>query len=115
MSDFTKTLIVDPDITLNGTYPTPPYFNTIKQAADELISSGSGGTIIVEQGTYEIDGTTGKETVEIPSNVTIIGRGNVMIEVTADVSAFKNADQTNGNEHIRIEGFNKTSRMLLVK
>ncbi len=97
MGNFTKTVIVAPD-------NPDPNLQTINQGIAALL--GYGGVVIAEQGTYEIDGvTTGKETIEVPSNVTIIGRGNAVIEVTGNYSAFKNADQTNGNERIQIEGF----------
>jgi hypothetical protein len=107
MSDFTRTLIVDCDLI----DPTPPFFNNIHDAAWALNPAnnddrwGIGGTIIVERGTYEIDGTSGKETVSVPSNVSIISHGATIQVTASNVSAFTNADQTNGNERIRISGF----------
>ena len=87
MSNFTKTLIVD--ATLQNPQPQPPFFNNIHSAANYL--SGTGGTIIVEAGTYEINGDSGKETVLVPSNTTIIGRGSVVVKVTnPNVTAFQN-------------------------
>jgi len=62
----------------------------------------SGGVIIVEAGTYNIGSS---DTINVYDNTTIIGRGNAVIEVAADVSAFKNANLTNGNERITISGF----------
>ena len=59
MSQFTKTLIVDVDG--GGDY------RTIREAAADAGMINYGGTIIVEQGEYIIDGTTNngdKRTVE---------------------------------------------------
>jgi len=79
MSEFTKTVIVDPN------HPDPD-FRTIKQGIDEL--GGSGGVVIAEQGTYTLDDSDpNHSTISVHSNVTIIGRGNAIIEVTASVPA----------------------------
>lgn len=89
MADFTKTIIVDPN-------NPDPDFRTIKQGVTALGSSG--GVVIAEQGTYTINSSN--NTVSVPSNVTIIGRGNAVIQVTnKSISAFKNADES--NERIR--------------
>lgn len=94
MGEFTKTVIVDPD------NPDPDY-RTINQGINAL--NGNGGTIIAEQGTYAINSAS--DTINVPSDVTIIGHDNAMIEVTGNVAAFKNADQVSGNERITISGF----------
>ncbi len=105
MSEFTKTLIVDS--TLQN--PQYPYYRTIKEAADRLNGTyvypnppvpAIPGTIIVESGTYIIDGNNTQQygdrrTVEISSNVTLIGRGNAVILLRGDsngnnISAIKN-------------------------
>ena len=108
MSVFTKTLIVDGSL-IN---PNPPYFNAIKAATQYFIDHQVGGTIIVEQGIYDFDeaddfeglNVNTKTTVYIPSNVSIIGNGNVVIRITrSDISAFKNANTSNTN--IKISGF----------
>jgi parallel beta-helix repeat protein len=100
MSDFSKTLIVD--ISLPANDPPNKMYKYLCDAASAL--SSSGGTIIVEQGIYEIDGiSTGKYTVSAPSNVSIISHG-ATIEVTGNVPAFTNADAS--NERIVIDGFN---------
>jgi hypothetical protein len=106
MSAFTKTKIVDIDGGGN--------FTTIREATDFFINQNIGGTIIVEAGEYEINGTidngVDKRTVLIPSNVTLIGRGNVVVKVTrpgtqqSQIYAFINSD-SNGNENIIISGF----------
>ena len=44
-AEFTKTLIVDCDLSS----PTPPYYNNIKDAVNDL--SSLGGVVIVEEGT----------------------------------------------------------------
>ena len=95
MSSFTKTLIVDSDPN-----STPDYY-TIKEAAAYLNSLDAGGTIIVEQGTYNLDDIGNQKTIPVPSNVTIIGRGNAIIKVQANISAFTAI----GKERISISGF----------
>jgi hypothetical protein len=104
MSSFTKTIIVDRTA---SSYP-----HTIREGVDQL--PAQGGVVIVEAGEYEIDGTNStedKRSVSIPSNVTLIGRGNVVVKVTQPgtevnpIHAFTNADQTNGNTNITITGF----------
>ena len=105
VSDFTKTIIIDGDET---EIPGERYQTIQAAIADSQHNelSTNGGVIIVEQGTYTIDNSDPNHgTINVPSNVTIIGRGNAVIEVTSDVSAFKNADQTNGNDRITISGF----------
>jgi hypothetical protein len=109
MSEFSKTLIVD------STLPSSqhPYYKTIKEAANFLINSPNAsipGTIIVESGTYifneDDDANYYNTTVHVPSNVTIIGRGNAVISLqNPHISAFVNADQANGNTNITISGF----------
>jgi len=89
---ITKTVIVD----LPGGSAA---YHTIKDGVNAFTN---GGVVVVEEGTYDI-GTS--DIVSVPSNVTIIGRGNAIIEVTARVSAFVNADQSNGNDSITISGF----------
>ena len=110
MSEFTKTLIVDSSLQ----NPVYPYYNSIKKAAQYFINHVPpiGGVIIVERGTYTFDeeddyptNNNWRTTVYIPSNVTIIGRGNAVIEVNNNVPVFKNADQSGGNERITISGF----------
>ncbi len=102
MSLFSKTVIVDSDhIEEQG-----KYYQTIEKAAKYFRDNEIGGVIIVESGTYIIDGTGYKTTVLIPKNVTIIGRGNVIVKVTDENQiAFRNADWVNGNERITISGF----------
>ena len=106
MSSFTKTKIVDCD---GG-----GDFSTIREATDYFINNNIGGVIYVESGVYEIDGTNingDKRTVIVPSNTTIIGRGNVEVRVTQPgteeepIQAFTNSDWQDGNERITISGF----------
>lgn len=98
MSQYTKTIIVDPS--------RPP--STI--GAGIVALGVSGGTVIVEAGTYDIGGS-GEPPVSIPSNVTLIGRGNVVVRVTQPgtdpnwVHAFTNSDHTGGNTNIVLSGF----------
>ncbi len=97
MSAFTETLIVD----LDG---GAGVYTSIAAAIADLPTSG--GTIIVEAGTYTI--ASSSDTVKVPSNVTIIGRGGVTINVTAEVYAFTNSNfaKTDGtNTNIVISGF----------
>jgi hypothetical protein len=63
MSAFTKTLIVDCD---------GSGYTSIRPALEALNSSG-GGTIIVEQGEYEIYDSD--DNLTVPSNTTLIGPG----------------------------------------
>jgi hypothetical protein len=99
MGSFTKTIIVDR--TASG-YP-----HTIREGVDLL--PAQGGVVYVESGEYEIDGTSNgedKQTVDIPSNVTLIGNGNVVVNVKANIPAFRNKDyQSGGNSNITISGF----------
>jgi hypothetical protein len=101
MSTFTKTKIVDADG--GGDY------TSIREATKYFIDNNIGGIVYVESGLYEIDGTNNgvdKRRIEIPSNVTLIGHGNVVIKVTApDQSAFMNYNQETGNDRITITGF----------
>jgi parallel beta-helix repeat protein len=101
MSSFTKTLIVDGDLS----NPQPPYFKTIYEAAKYFKDNSTGGTIIVESGTYDIDNTGNQITVQIPNNTTIIGSGNVVVNVMTNITAFRNSDFDGGNENITISGF----------
>ena len=66
--------------------------------------SSSGGLVIVEAGSYTIDGSTNLS-ITVPSDVTLIGKGKVVLNVTARVPAIINADQVNGNTRIVISGF----------
>lgn len=100
MSEFQKTIIVD----LDHAEEKYHYRQTIKAAVVDLGSDG--GVVIVERGTYTLNGTGNQTTVEIPSNTTIIGRGDVTINVTSpDISVFTNTEPTNGNSRINISGF----------
>ena len=82
MGEFTKTIIVD----LDHDEDPGHYRKTIKAAVGDL--GTSGGMVIVEAGVYTIG--TG-DMIEVPSNTTIIGRGNVEIRVTAPgISVFRN-------------------------
>lgn len=96
MSAFVKTLIVA---------PSGGDFATIRQAVTYFVAYSIGGVVIVEEGTYDFDNTGNKITVDIPSNVTIIGRGAVKLNVTANIPVFRNNDSSNGNERIVISGF----------
>ena len=107
MSAFTKTLIVD----ASHQEVVGQYYQTIKKATQYFIDREIGGTIIVEQGEYlfneqDITGNW-NTTVYVPSNVTIIGTGNVVIRITTvnNISVFKNASPSEGNTNIKIEGF----------
>ncbi len=98
MSDFTKTLIVD-GIGGGGKHAT------IQSAVAVSDIQNYGGVIIVEEyynggDYYEISSS-----IEVPDNVTIIGRGSVVLCVTGNVTVFKNDDQSGGNSRIRISGF----------
>lgn len=104
MGAFTKTLIVDSSLI----DPAPPYYNSIKKAADNNDIKAYGGTIIVEQGEYVFsesdEAGNWNTTVHVPSNVSLIGTGNVVIRITnSAISAFKNANSSNTN--IKISGF----------
>ena len=100
MSEFTKTIIVDAAGGVGSNY------TTIKEATQYFIDNEIGGVIIVEQGIYDIDGTGNKITIPVPSNTTIIGRGNVVVRVTnPGYSAFRNAKFVDGNNHITLSGF----------
>jgi hypothetical protein len=117
MGEFTKTLIVDNSL-IN---PQHPYYKTIKEAADYLNGTLQDpdvppipGTIIVESGTYVLDepidnAPNNRTTISISNNVTLIGRGNVVISLRRhDISAFRNTgpyQQTpTSNENITISG-----------
>jgi parallel beta-helix repeat protein len=99
MSSFTKTIIVD--------QTDPNYPNTIQEGVSLLPTEG--GVVYVESGEYIIDSDT--ETVKIPSNTTLIGRGNVVVKVTQPgtelnpINAFRNANLSTGNTNITITGF----------
>ena len=98
MSEFTKTVIVDPTET--------GYPHTIQDGINEIWDPPTVtacGVVIVEQGVYEISSES--DIVKIPSNVTLIGRGNVIVKINGDFTAFQNFDQANGNSRIRISGF----------
>jgi parallel beta-helix repeat protein len=102
MSAFTKTLIVDVDLV----DPVYPYYNNIASATKYLSDNNLGGKIVVESGEYVIDGTGDKLTVDVPSNTTIIGPGNVVVKVTANVPAFRNFHYNSGSDsNIVISGF----------
>ena len=104
MADFTKTIIVD---TSGGGDST-----TIQGGVDAL--GGAGGVVIVEQENYTISNED--DTVKVPSNVTIIRRGNVIIEVDDGVTLFKNEGQDDSpktsNDRIVIHLINKKSPYL---
>lgn len=91
---FPKTLVVAPS---GGDY------TDIATAVNAL--SSTGGVVIVEEAEYTI---TGSNPISIPSNVALIGRGNARLKVTANVTAIKNSDQTNGNKRIMLSGFKIT-------
>lgn len=93
MAGFTKTRIVDG----NGG-------GTDLTIASALTALGdNGGTIIVER--YDGGNYTIASSLSVPSNTTIIGRGNVVLDVSGSGPAFQNADQQNGNSRIVISGF----------
>ena len=94
--EFTKTEIVDGSTGAD-----------INAGIGEL--SPNGGVVIVEQGTYVIDEES--DTISIPSNVTLIGRGNVVIEVTENVPAFENSGGADGNEAHHDIGFQHRGSM----
>jgi parallel beta-helix repeat protein len=99
MSGFTKTIIVDGSLTP----PFPPkMYDSIYSAVSDADIQAGGGTIIVEAGTYIMNSTA-----LIPSNVTLIGRGNVVLKFTGStyVPILQNSDLINGNSHIVISGF----------
>lgn len=99
MSAFTKTCIVD-----GGATPDPPLYNNIATAVSAL--SATGGTVIVEEYNSSTTGYIINAAISVPSNITIIGRGNVLITVQSNVPAFQNSDTiTNGNERIVVSGF----------
>ncbi len=101
MSDFTKTVMVDPD----GPYIQYLRYLSIQDAVNDTYIQSRGGTIIVEQGTYTIGSG---QTPMIPSNTTLIGRGNAVIKIdNGDESAFRAANHanTNSNSRIVISGF----------
>ncbi|MFA6472978.1 MAG: hypothetical protein WCU00_13165 [Candidatus Latescibacterota bacterium] len=100
MSEFTKTLIVDGVGGGGGNYAT------IKEAVDYFITNSIGGVVIVEQGSYDFDGTGYKTTVSIPDNVTLIGKGDVILNITANIPVFRNSNYSSGtNERIEMSGF----------
>ena len=94
----TKTRIVDP---AGGT----GIDTDIQAAIDNL--GGNGGVVYVEQGTYTITSP-----ISIPSYVSLIGRGNVTIQIdsNSNVSALKNSNPTDGNDRIAVLGFHIKSR-----
>jgi len=98
MGEFTKTVIVDSE---PGS--STPY-HSIQDGIDAL--GGSGGTVIVEKGIYSIGQN---QDIYIPSNVTLIGRGDVVLEIThKDTSAFRaenHATPNGSNSRIVISGF----------
>lgn len=99
MGAFSKTLIVDLDhVEVEG-----QYYQTIENAAKYFRDHTIGGTIIVESGEYTIASLS--DTVFIPSNVTLIGSGNVVVNVTSNQTAFTNSDHINGNNNITLTGF----------
>jgi len=94
----TKTRIVDP---AGGT----GIDTDIQTAINNL--GGNGGVVYVEQGTYTITSA-----ITVPSNVSLIGRGNVVIQIdsSSDIPALRNSDYTNGNQRIAVIGFHIKSR-----
>lgn len=98
LSDFTRTIMVDGSATpIQG----QRYLTMQAALADTQYNElqTKGGTIIVEAGTYTIDSI-----LSVPSNVTLIGRGNVVLTVPNNVSVFQNASSS-GNTRIVISGF----------
>lgn len=89
MSKYSKVIIVN-----------PYYGPTIREALDRL---SNGGYIIVESGIYTIDDEDNR--LMIPSNTTLIGKGNVVINVKGNVRAICNKSSEDGNERITISGF----------
>lgn len=65
----------------------------------------TGGTVIVEAFPNSGAGYEINAAISVPSNVTLIGRGNVRITVRGDSPAFQNSDTLSGNERIVISGF----------
>lgn len=94
MSQFAKTLIVD----LNQPEVEGSCYQSIDAAAGYFRTHGIGGTIIVETGTYTISSSVG-----VPSDTTIIGHGNVVVNVTGSVPAFQSIDSNCNNV---LSGFN---------
>lgn len=95
----TKTKIVDKDGD-SGVY------TTIQAALDAV--NDNGGVVYVEKGEYTITAP-----LTIGSNVSLIGRGNVLIKIDAgsDISALKNKTQTDpGNSRIYVAGIKIESR-----
>jgi len=97
-------LVVNAAIVIDNVSAKPnDVYLTIKEAVDAL--GVNGGNVIVESGDYAIDGTGNKTTIEIPSNCTITGNGNVNITVTANVTLFKNTGfGTEARTRINISG-----------
>jgi len=97
MKIFPKTVVVDEGG--NGDY------TNIKSALDALDDSTDpkGGVVIVEQGEYVLSSSS--DALEIPSNVALIGRGNVVIKVNGDFTAVTNRKGWDGDTRIVFSGF----------
>jgi parallel beta-helix repeat protein len=95
MSEFTKTIIVDGD---GGGDET-----NIAAAITAL--GGNGGVIYVEYFYNNGNYYPITNPISVPSNVTLIGKGNVILNVTSNESVFVNSQQLTGNERISISGF----------
>jgi len=96
----TKTKIVDPSGN-SGVY-------TSIQSALDAASNEGGGVVYVEKGTYTITSP-----LIIDSNVALIGRGNVVVQIDTNynISALKNKTQTgDGNSRIYVSGIRIVSR-----
>lgn len=94
MAGFSKTIIVDK----NAAEITGQRYQDILTAVNYL---SNGGTIIVEEYDstglgYEISGA-----ISLPSNITLIGRGNVLLTVRSESAAF-----TSTGSRVVISGFN---------
>ena len=99
----TKTRIVDKDGG-SGVY------TSIQSAIDSL--GTDGGVVYVEGKDGEGQEYTIASPITVPSNVALIGRGNVVIKIDAssDICAIRNSDYSNGNERITVLGFHIKSR-----
>jgi len=70
----------------------------IQTVINNLYNNYGGGIVIIKPGTYDVSAT-----IKIPDNIVIIGYGAIL-RATASGVILSNADTTNGNKNIVIEG-----------
>jgi parallel beta-helix repeat protein len=78
-------------------------YTTIKDAVDAIIASGTdGGSVIVEEGVYPVNGEGSQTTITVPSNCSIVGQGNAVISLQNIIPAFQ---VSSGSQRVTVSGF----------